>query len=142
MRRLILGIALLWGGLGLLTEMSRALAGHDRRESWSVGQPEYWRLGTPEPARLERCLAEVPKVVPAGSTIAFASAYPDQSSRFFGWRWAAWLLPAYDVPLWHDLPPGWPVPYVVAWGDVQIQDPRLVRVRLSPECELYRVRRP
>lgn len=142
MRRLILGIALLWGGIGLLTEMSRALAEHDRRESWAVGRPEYWRLGTPEPARLERCIAEVAKVVPAGSTIAFASAGPDRSSRFFEWRWAAYLLPAYDVAPWEDLPPGWPAPYVVAWGGVRVRDPKLERVRISPECKVYRVRRP
>lgn len=142
MRRLILGIALLWGGLGLLTEMSRALAGHDRRESWLAERPEYWRLGTPEPARLERCLVRVSKVVPAGSTIAFASADPDPSTRFFEWRWAAWLLPAYDVAPWPDLPPDRPAPTVVAWGGVQVPDPQRERVRLAPKCEIYRVRRP
>lgn len=142
MRRLILGLALLWGGLGLLVEMSRALAGHDRREIWPEGPPESWRLGTPEPARLERCLAEVPKLVPAGSAIAFASAAPDRSARFFEWRWAAWLLPAYEVTPWQELPPGWPASLVVAWGGAPVQDPRLERVRSFPGCEIQRVRRP
>lgn len=144
MRRLILGLALLWGGLGLLVEMSRAVAEHDGRESRFVERPEHWRLDTPQPARLERCLAGVRQVVPPGSTIAFASGAPDRSARFFEWRWAAWLLPAYDVAPREDLPPGWPVSYAVVWGvqKGEAGDPRYELVRGSPGCEVYRVGRP
>jgi hypothetical protein len=143
MRRLMLGIALLWGGLGLLAEMSRALAEHDRRESWLVG-PDFWRFDTPGPAGLERCLAGARQVVPPGGTIAFTSGRPDRSARFFAWRWAAYLLPAYDVAPGEDMPPGPPVPYVVAWGarGVRGEDPRYELVRRSPGCEIYQVRRP
>jgi hypothetical protein len=139
MRRLILGCALLWGGLGLLVEMSRAVAEHDRRESRLVGEPELWRLGTPEPDRFERCLAGVRQVLPAGDTIAFASGFPDPSSRFFAWRWAAYLLPDYDVAPWEDLPKDWRVAAVAAWG-VRLGDPRYEPVRRSPGCTIYRVR--
>lgn len=141
MRRLMLGTALLWAGLGLLTEMSRAVAGFDGRDRWLPGRPELWRLDTPEPAGLERCLAGVREVVPPGSTIAFASAGPDPGARFFEWRWAAWLLPAYDVAPWEDVPRAWPFPYAVAWG-TRIEDARYEVIRHSPGCEIYRVRRP
>jgi hypothetical protein len=141
MRRLMLGIALLWGGLGLLAEMSRAVGEHDRRDRWFVGRPEFWRFDTPEPAGLERCLAGVRQVVPPVDPIAFASAGADRGARFFEWRWASWLLPAYDVAPWEDVPRAWPVPYIVSRG-ARIEDARYELIRRSPECEIYRVRRP
>ena len=140
LRKTILGLALAGAALAFLAEMGRAVGEYDRRESRFVGRPEDWRSGMPQVARLERCLAGVRETVPAGSVVAFESPAPD-GARFFAWRWAAYLLPEYDVAPLLDSRTADAAQYLVTYA-VRVEDPRIELIRRLPGCRLYRVRRP
>lgn len=139
LRKTILGLALAGAALGFLAEMSEAVGEYDRRESRYV-RPEDWRAGSPQVARLERCLSGVREAVPAGSVVAFESPGPE-GARFFTWRWAAYLLPEHDVAPLLDPRAVDAARYLVTYA-VRVEDPRIELIRRLPGCRLYRVRRP
>lgn len=143
-RKLILGFALAWAVLSLLRETGRALAELDGRAELQ-GDVTSWQLGTPPVERLDRCLDLVRRHVLPGRVVVFASstdAGPD--GEFFRWRWAAYLLPQYDLaPLQSPVPPETArlAEYLIAY-DRALQIPRLEALDGSPGCRLYRVRKP
>ena len=55
-------------------------------------------------------------------------------------RWAAYLMPAQDVPARDDAAAAAAAQYVVAWG-APLQDPGLTELRRLPGCILYQVNR-
>jgi len=142
--RSLLGLLVLWAAAALLVEVRGALTSWDARAEWRE-PAESWRLGTPQAARLERCLASARRLVPAGSVVAFAAPDEPRMNAFFATRWAAYLMPAHDVLARDDPAAGMMAEYVIAYG-VPLQDPRLdpriELVRQLPGCRLYRVRRP
>jgi len=140
MRRLILGFLLCWVGFSFLAEVKKAVASYDARQrTWET--PAFWRLGMPQPDRLELCLAGVRERVPAGSFVVFASPSGAQGAEFYRWRWAAYLLPEH-----HVIPPshrqaGSLAQYFVTY-DVRVENPRIEPMWRRPGCRLYRVRQP
>jgi hypothetical protein len=140
LRRSLLGLLVLWAAVALLAEVRGALTSWDARAEWR-GPADRWRFGTPQVTRLERCLAPVRRLVPAGSIVAFATPDEPRLNAFFATRWAAYLMPAHHVLVREDPAAGVMAGYVVAYG-VPLQDPRTELVRQLPGCRLYRVRRP
>jgi hypothetical protein len=142
MRKLILGIALSWGVLAFLRETGLALGEVDARAENRSALP-YWRLGTPQVEKLDRCLALVRERVPPGRVVVFASP-PDTEPRtlheFFRWRWAAFLLPQYDVAPLQGPDTGRLAEYLIAYQRT-IENPRLEAMAEVPGCQLYRVRK-
>jgi hypothetical protein len=136
LKRLLLGLLVGWAAAGFLFELNRAVAGYDERER----TPGRWRLGSPEPVRLERCLAPARQVIAPGSAVAFASLDEPRGAAFFRWRWAAYLMPAQDVIQASDPAAARLAQYAVACG-TRIEDPRLQPVIDLPEGRLYRVLR-
>jgi hypothetical protein len=139
-RKLILGFVLAWGAFALLQETGRALAGVDARDRDRQAVP-YWRLGTPQVARLDRCLDLVRRRVPSGSVVAFASP-PDGAGEarheFFRWRWAAYLLPEYEIAPLAGPDTGRLAEYLVTYHR-DLDNPRLQPLAAAPDCRLYRV---
>jgi hypothetical protein len=81
-----------WGCCGLARVTlgeARALA----RRAEMRGTPFNWRFGQPQPERLRRCLETVSRHVPAGASVQVVGRHDD----IYTWRWAAYLLPQYDV---------------------------------------------
>jgi hypothetical protein len=144
MRKLILGAALAWGLAALVHETGRALAGYDARAE-SREEVDWWRPGMPRLAELDRCLALVRRRVPPGRVVAFASPAdtpetPDH--EFYTWRWAAYLLPRWEVAPLDDPQVGDVAGYLLTWRR-EIANPRLEPLaadREIPACRLYRVR--
>jgi hypothetical protein len=139
LKRLLLGLLVLWSGVSLLAEARRAVQSWDARAEWET-QPDQWRLGSPPPARLKACLAAVQHLVPAESTIDFATlGAPPESAQFYV-RWAAYLMPEQNVfGLDYAL-----ARYTVSWR-VPLAGPRLAGlrpVRQLPGCFLYEANRP
>jgi hypothetical protein len=145
-RKLILGFVLAWGILSLLRETGRALADLDGRAGFR-GDVAYWQLGTPPVERLDRCLDLVRRHVPPDRLVVFASS-PDAGdagpgSEFYRWRWAAYLLPRYDLALLQSPMPAETVrlaAYVLAY-ERTLEIPRLEVLAERPGCRLYRVRK-
>jgi|SRR6476661_6742859 len=144
LRRSLLGLLVLWTAAALLAEVRGSLTSWDERAEWR--QPaESWRFGAPQVTRLERCLAPVRRLVPAGSIVAFAGPDVPRGNAAFLARWAAYLMPAQDVLARDDPAAGAMAGYVVAYGVPladPLEDPKTELVRQSPDCRLYRVRRP
>lgn len=139
LKRLALGLLTGWAAYGFLYEMNAAVASWDDR-SRGIGR-WAWRLGAPEPSRLARCLNRARKVMPPGSAVAFTSPDQPPGMEFQRWRWAAYLLPAYDVlPLGDPAAPAL-AEYAIAWQS-KIDHPRAEPLRHLPGCWLYRVKRP
>ena len=138
LKRFLLGLLVVWAAAGFLFELNGAVTGYDGRE-WASAR---WllRLGAPEPARLERCLAPARRVIARGSAVAFASPDEPRGAAFFRWRWAAYLMPAHDVIQASDPAAARLAQYAIACG-TRIEDPRLEWVRDLPEGRLYRVLR-
>jgi hypothetical protein len=150
-RKLILGLALAWAIAALLLETGRALAGFDDRGQ-SRDEVPSWRFGTPQAEELDRCLALVRRRVPAGRIVVFASPAGASETpetpqtldhEFFRWRWAAYLLPRWEVAPLKDPTIRATADYVITWRrDLAI--PRLALVAADPDvpgCRLYRVRK-
>lgn len=142
-RKLILGFVLAWGVLSLLRETGSALAGLDGRAKLR-GDVAYWQLGTPPVERLDRCLDLVRRHVPPDRLVVFASS-PDAGpdSEFYRWRWAAYLLPQYDLaPLQSPMPAATArrAEYLLAY-ERTLAIPRLEVLEELPGCLLYRVRK-
>jgi hypothetical protein len=139
LKRLLLGLLVLWSGVSLLAEARRAVQSWDARAEWET-RPEDWRLGSPPPARLEACLAAVRRLVPAGSAVAFATlGEPPETAQFYV-RWAAYLMPAQNV---FKLDDGG-ARYTVSWR-LPLAGPRLANLRPArrlPGCFLYEANRP
>src|SRR6478752_6404367 len=95
LKRLLLGLLVLWAGVSLLGEARRALTSWDARAEWET-RPEDWRFGSPPVARLEACLDAARPLLPAGSRVVFASGQPPDRGLFYT-RWAAYLMPEQNV---------------------------------------------
>jgi hypothetical protein len=135
LKRLALGLLVAWAAAGFLHEVNAALASYDQRQR--PARRQAWRFGSPEPARIARCVRGARREVPPGSPVAFASPDVPPGAAFQRWRWAAYLLPDRDV-----LPLGDPAAgYAIACG-MRLGDPRFEPVRPLPGGWLYRVRRP
>ncbi|HEX3555421.1 MAG TPA: hypothetical protein VIA62_19535 [Thermoanaerobaculia bacterium] len=139
LKRLLLGLLVLWSGLSLLAEARRAVTSWDDRGEWR-SRPDNWRFGTPQVAALEACFAAARRLVPPGSLVAFATPPEPPDTALLPVRWAAYLMPAQDV-LARDDAAATAAQYVVAWG-APLQDPGLTGIRQLPGCVLYRVNRP
>jgi hypothetical protein len=143
-RKLILGLAVAWAALALLRETAGTLAGLDIRAKIHP-TPESiarWRLGTPPVARLDRCLDLVRQHVPPGRVVAFASPADTPGKKdgeFYRWRWAAYLLPEYDVAPLQGPDTGRLAQYLITW-ERTVANPRLEPLAAQPGCQLYRVR--
>jgi hypothetical protein len=139
LKRLVLGLLVLWAGAGLLSDLRSAVTTWDARDQWV--RPQWsWRFGAPQVLRLERCTAAARRILPPGSVVAFA-APPDepQGNAFFLQRWAAYLMPAHElVPVDDTSAPA--AEYLITYA-VRIQNPRLTLYRRLPGCRLYRVAR-
>jgi hypothetical protein len=139
LKRLLLGLLVLWAGVSLLGEVRGAATSWDARAEWN-GQ-WGWRFGTPAVSSLERCLAPARRIVPPGSVVAFAAPGEPRDTALSHLRWAAYLMPAQNV-LAHDDPAETIVAqYVIVWG-APLQAPGLTRLRQLPGCTLYWVSRP
>jgi hypothetical protein len=96
--------------------------------------------------RLDRCLDLVRRHVPPDRLVVFASS-PDAGdtgtgSEFYRWRWAAYLLPRYDLaPLRSPMPAETVrlAEYLIAF-ERTLEIPRLEILEERPGCRLYRVR--
>ncbi len=138
-RRLILVLFLAWSAFAFLAELSETFAGFDRRES-ERADPIRWRFGVRQVEVLEQCLAEARQVIPPGSVVAFASPEGPAAAEFYRWRWAAYLLPEYDVLSISDPRAGELSQYLIAHRR-QIDHPRAERMRQLTGCVLYRIKR-
>jgi len=133
-RKILLGLALVWAGFALLVEMERAVSGYDLRERMqpaAVG----WRCGIPQVVRLQRFLAAARPLLPPGARVAFTSPPATASELFFRHRWAAYLLPEVDLIPWED-PAGSAAPYVLAYS-YRLNGSRLRLARRLPGGFLY-----
>jgi len=137
LQRLLLGLLVLWAGVSLLAEVRRAATGWDARAEWR-SRPDGWRFGTPQVAALEACFAAARRLVPPGSVVAYAAPPEPPDTALLPVRWAAYLMPAQDVPARDDAAAAALAQYVVAWG-APLQDPGLTELRQLPGCFLYRV---
>jgi len=146
-RKLLLGFALAWGALSLLRETGSALAGLDGRAELRADVAD-WQLGTPPVEHLDRCLDLVRRHVPPDRLVVFASSSntgetgPD--GEFYRWRWAAYLLPQYDLaPLQSPMPAETArrAEYLLAY-ERTLEIPRLEVLEERPGCRLYRVKAP
>ncbi|MES1243346.1 MAG: hypothetical protein ABUT39_17170 [Acidobacteriota bacterium] len=139
-RRLVLVLFLAWSALAFLVELSDTFAGWDRRES-ERSDPIRWRFGVRQVGILEQCLAEARREIPPGSVVAFASppsADASAAADFYRWRWAAYLMPEYDVLAVSDPKAGELAQYLIAHRQA-IDHPRAEKVRQLTGCVLYRV---
>jgi hypothetical protein len=138
LRRLILVLFLAWSAFAFLAELAETFAGFDRRES-ERSDPIRWRFGVRQVGILEQCLAEARKEIPTGSVVAFASPEGPAAAEFYRWRWAAYLLPEYDVLAVSDPKAGELARYLIAHRQ-PIDHPRAEKIRQLTGCVLYRVR--
>ena len=139
-RKLILGLALVWTGFAFLAETRKSLERFDERQS-RPSAPPYWRFGVRQLEDFEAFVAAARREVPAGSRIAFASRPGPNDADFFRWRWAAYLMPEMDVlplAMWEG---GERAAYVLAFRR-EVEDPRAEEIRRLPGGRLYRVRQP
>jgi hypothetical protein len=99
-RKLLVGLVLLWVGYAALRELNAAVAGYDLRDRRPAG-PLQWRAGMPPVDDLARFAAGARPLLPAGSRVAFASARSTSGNAgddaFFRYRWAAYFLPELDL---------------------------------------------
>ena len=139
-RRLILVFFVAWSAFAFLAELQDTLAGWDRRES-ERSDPIRWRFGVRQVGILEQCLSEARQLIPPGSVVAFASPpSPDAAAAadFYRWRWAAYLLPEYDVLAISDPRAGELAQYLIAHRQ-PIDHPRAEKVRQLTGCVLFQV---
>ena len=143
LKRLLLGLVVLWSGVSLLAEARRAVTSWDARAGWESWAGD-WRLGSPPVARLEACLASVRRLVPAGSAVAVATpGEPPEITQFYV-RWAAYLMPEHNVFGHDDASAAGAARYVLSWRK-PLPGPGLARlrpVRQLPGCFLYQAIRP
>jgi hypothetical protein len=138
LKRLALGLLVAWAGFGFLQAVNDAAAGYDERAPQRG--PWAWRFGTAETGDLTHCLATARWAMRPGSVVAFTSDDPPEI-RFARWRWAAYLLPDYDVIPVNEPAAAALAEYAIAY-QTRIDDPRAVLMRPLPSGWLYRVKRP
>ena len=139
LKRLLLGLLVLGSGYSLLAEAHRAVKSWDAREGWETW-PGDWRLGSPPVVRLATCLDAARRLVPAGSSVAFATPGVPPETALFYVRWAAYLMPAQNV----FKPEEAAARYVVSWR-LPLAGRELARLqpaRRLPGCFLYAASRP
>jgi hypothetical protein len=139
-RKLILGLALVWAGWAFLAETQKSLDLFDRRQSRPF-TPPYWRFGVRQLDDFQTFIEAARREVPAGSRIAFVSREGPDSADFFRWRWAAYLMPEMDVLHLSDFERGEPAAYGLAFRR-ELDDSRMEEIRRLPGGRLYRVRTP
>jgi hypothetical protein len=136
---LLLGLALVWSGAGLLGEVQSALDGFAGRQGNAL--PFFWRFGTAPVERFAGVMAAARPLLPPGSIVAFASTDGPRQADFFRWRWAAYLLPEQHVVLLNDHTgrdmAGF-LGFVLTYRK-QAQDPTYELVAQLPGGRLYRV---
>jgi hypothetical protein len=140
--RLVLVLFVVWAGAAMAYRTGAALTGWDMRRA---DRPACaWSLGTGPVARLRRCLAGVEGWLPRDSVVVFDSPPGPCNSRFFCWRWAAYLLPDLAVSLPDDPDGSRLAEYLVAYRTEPAPAPgsRLVLVRQLADGRLYRIHRP
>jgi hypothetical protein len=102
LRRIGLGLLLVWSAAGLAHDAATSFEGWRHRRQTFIA-PVLWRFGTPQPDWLARCAAEADAAAVAGSRIVLLARKED----FFRGRWAAYFLPRHDVfTSRRDVPPG------------------------------------
>jgi hypothetical protein len=139
LKRLLLGLLVLWAGVSLLGEARGALTSWDARSAWET-QSDAWRLGSPPVARLKACLDAAGPLMPPGGKLVFAAPGEAQDRALFARRWAAYLMPARDVLG----PAEGTARYVLSWR-LPLAGPELAKARLVrqlPGCFLYEANRP
>jgi hypothetical protein len=139
-RKVLLGFALAWGVFAFLRETGHTLSDLDSREETQDVVAD-WRPGTPPVERLDRCLDLVRRRVPAGHVVVFASSTGSDNGpdgEFFRWRWAAYLLPQYDVAPLHGADTARLAEYLITF-DRPLENPRLETLAEIPGCRLSRV---
>ena len=140
LKRLVLGLLVLWAGAGLLAEIRAAATTWDNRAQWR--QPQWsWRFGASQLARLQRCTEAAASVLPPGSVVAFAGQDEPKGSGFYQALWVGYLMPAHNVLPLEDPASGKSAEYLLTY-DVHFENPRLEPFRRLPGCRLYRVKRP
>jgi hypothetical protein len=144
LKRVLLGLLVLWSGVSLLAEARRAISSWDARDGWET-RAEDWRPGSPPVARLEACLAGARRLVPGRSVVAFAASGEPPGPAQFYVRWAAYLMPAHNV-FWRGDPAaaGAAPRYVLSWRK-PLAGPELGKLQLLrqlPGCFLYQASPP
>ena len=140
--RLVLVLFVVWAGAALANRTGAALTGWDMRRA---DRPACeWSLGTGPVARLGRCLAGVEGWLPRDTVVVFESPPGPCNSRFFCWRWAAYLLPDLEVSLPDDPDGSRLAAYLIAYRTEPAAPPGslLVLVRQLADGRLYRIHRP
>jgi hypothetical protein len=140
--RLALVLFVAWAGAAMAYRTGAALTGWDTRRA---DRPACeWSLGTGPVAHLGRCLAGVEGWLPRDSVVLFESPPGPCNSRFFRWRWAAYLLPDLAVSLPDDPDGSRLAAYLIAYQTEPEPPPgsRLVLVRQLADGRLYRIHRP
>jgi hypothetical protein len=143
LKRLLLGLLVLWSGVSLLAEARRAVTSWDARADWEAWAGD-WRLGSPPVARLEACLAGARRLVPGGNAVAFTIPGEPTGTAQFYVRWAAYLMPAHNVFGRHDPAAARAPRYVLSWRE-PLAEPELAKLRLVrqlPGCFLYQASPP
>ncbi len=141
LKRFLLGLLVLWSGVSLLAEARRAVTSWDARAGWEI-RPADWRLGSPPVARLEACLAAARRRVPPGSNVAFASPAEPPDTALYSVRWAAYLMPAWNVFGSDDPAGAGAAEYVLSWHQPVSGLAGIGAGRQLPGCVLYKASRP
>ncbi len=134
LKRLFLGLLVLWAGVSLLGEARGALTSWDARSAWEP-QSDAWRLGSPPITRLKACLDAAGALVPPGDKLVFTAPGEPPDRDLFARRWAAYLMPAHDILG----PKEGTARYVLSWH-LPLAGPKLAKVRpvrQLPGCFLY-----
>lgn len=137
LRKAILALALAWAGYAAVREVSAAVLGY-RHRATRLESAITWRPGMPQVETLARFIAAARPLLPPGSIVVLASGEDDQG--FFRYRWAAYLLPEFDlIPINH--PARSEGQYLLAYRQ-KIDHPRLEQIRRLPAGRLYRILPP
>ncbi len=137
LKRLALGVLTAWAAGGFLVEVNRAVSSWDARgEFFGAGG---WRFHTPQTDALARTLDAARPAIPSGAVIAFTAPDDPPGVEFTAWRWAAYLMPDYDVIPVKDPATGVLAQYAIAFR-MEIHHPRAEPLRKLPDGWLYRVK--
>jgi len=141
-RKLLVGLALLWAGYAALRELNSAVTGYDLRDRRPAG-PLQWRFGMPAVGDLARFAAGARPLLPPGSRVAFASTRTTGGragdDAFFRYRWAAYLLPEVDLVA-AGSPAAAEADYALGFR-LLLPAPRFELIATLPGGSVYRVRR-
>ncbi len=142
-RKLLVGLALLWAGYAALRELNAAVTGYDLRGQRPAG-PLQWRFGMPAVEELTRFSAAARPLLPAGSRVAFASVRTTSGragdDAFFRYRWAAYFLPEVDL-VDAGSPAAAAAGYALAFR-TRLPAPRFEEIAALPGGWVYRVAPP